>query len=363
MKKLLSLLLVLFLVPMACMFSACKKAEGYKLSSLKTDLLAIADKYETVTIEKDNLKFDYSTLKNKDDTVIDECIKSVEPYKNVERYNQVFYNLMDFSFDYVGVCSNDSFNIDINVRNDLKQKLDALDSAIQVVDINVQNLSNILNSSADTSNIIYIERLDTVLNSYNRLFVAGSEFTNAVADLYFNKILIDANPDISAIKAEEFETSRVINTLDARTKNVVSILTQNYIEVYVSKANLVDDLLGNFQALDLNVNSYSNKVAKLKVLDLTTEANIDKAVEIANSESRKAAFYEKAIQAYNMQEIIQNDRASFATACNDVDYLKMKTDENASSYDKICIRIIENYSYITNEYAETLGELLDLARL
>ena len=80
MKKLLCILLVLFLLPMTFMFSACKKEDSYKLVTLKSDLLSIADKYQTVVIEDDNLRFGYAELTKQDDTIIEDCINNVLNY-------------------------------------------------------------------------------------------------------------------------------------------------------------------------------------------------------------------------------------------------------------------------------------------
>ena len=363
MKKILCLLLVLFLIPTAFVFSACKEDDSYKIANLKTDVLGLADKYAVLVVENENLKFDYSIYKQEDKAKLADCVKNVEPYKNLERYNQVFYNLMDFSFDYVGACSNENFELSADYRNNIKTKLDALESSIKVVDVNTRALAEILHGSEDVTNQIYIERLDTVLTSYNRLFETGAEFNNAVADLYFNKILINSNPNIGLISQDKFETSVVINTLDARSKNAISLLTQNYIEMYVSKSTLVDELMkkdagGNFGTLDLTINSYGATVNKLRVLDLTKAENLQKAIETSSNQANKETFYQKAIQAYQIQEMVQNDRNSYEKACLDIEYLKVKNDEKANNYEKTCVKVIDNYSYITNQYAGTLAELI-----
>lgn len=358
MKKLLCLLLVLFLVPGTLIFSACGKDNGYKLSSMQSDLLAIADSYDSVVAEDNKLKFDYSCYKVGEKTVLADHIANTEPYTNVILYNQVFDNLMAFTFEYAGVCSSDSFNVDKNFRNGIKTKIDALSSSFDVIDVNLRSLAEII-SEDNATHEIYVSRLNNVLKAYKKLYTAGTNLANAVADLYFNNILYNANPNISEIKLEEFNASVVISNLNARTKNALSLLTQNYIETYVSNENLLNTLLGDsFSRLDLTVNGYNSYVGKLTVVDLRTSENIERAIEVANHENNKSSFYEKAIEAYNEQEIVQNDRNSYLKACEDVDYLKTKADDKASSYEKICVTVIENYSYITNAYSASLGELL-----
>ena len=364
MKKLLCLLLVLFLIPGAFLFSACAKDESYKLSNMQKDLLAIADDYKCVVAVDNKLKFDYSEFKVGERQVLANNINNLEPYTNVKLYNQVFDNLMAFTYEYAGICSNDSFKIDAKVRNDIKTKIDDLSASFEVIDINVRSLADIIITEDNSTNDIYISRLNNVLKSYGGLFKAGTELTNVIADLYFNKILYNSNPDISDIALEEFNSTVVVGNLNARVKNAISLLTQNYVETYISNEALVNQLLtnneGTYGKLNLEVGNYKHYVTKLTSVDLTVEENVEKAIEAGNIEHKKQSFYEKAIEAYNEQEIVQNDRKAFLKACKDVDYLKVKSEEKSSAYEKICVQIIDDYAYITNQYCSSLGELLDI---
>ena len=362
MKKFLSLLLVLLLIPGAFLFTACKEDDGYKLSNLQKDLLNIAEQHDIVVKVDDKLQFDYSSLKVAGQDILAEAVENVEPYKNLNLYNEVFYNLMEFTYDYVDVCSNDNYKLDAEYRNNIKAKLDEFNSNIDVVEIQVKNLANIMNEESDLTNEIYLSRLDNVMVAYNKLYNAGANLNNAISDLYFNKILYKSNPNISSISLKDFNSAIVINNLDARTKNALSLLTQNFIESYVSDGDLPETLLtkteSGFGTLDLTKFSYSTFVSRLRLVKLDTAESVEKAVEVANNEENKAAFYEKAIQVYNLQEMVQNDRVTYIKACADIDYQETKDNNKASSYEKICARIIENYIYITNNYCTDLGALL-----
>ena len=58
-RKILSLILVLMLLPIASVFSACGKDKGYNLNNLANDFNAIASDNNNIVLENGKFVFDY----------------------------------------------------------------------------------------------------------------------------------------------------------------------------------------------------------------------------------------------------------------------------------------------------------------
>ena len=114
-RKILSLILVLMLIPFASLFVACGN-NGYNLSNLKKDFLAIANANENVVAtEEKHLVFDYSGHAR-----LNGVIQSNYPYTIILDYNEIYNNLMAFTFDYIGVCSNNKAIEDKALKDKVK---------------------------------------------------------------------------------------------------------------------------------------------------------------------------------------------------------------------------------------------------
>ena len=61
--------------------------------------------------------------------------------------------------------------------------------------------------------------------------------------------------------------------------------------------------------------------------------------------------------------MVENDREAYLKASKDINYKEIKADDRASSYEKICARMIENYIYITNIYCTQLGQMLSMLKI
>jgi len=119
-RKILSLILVLMLLPIASIFVACGKDKGYNLNSLNEDFNQIVATNNNIKNDNGKFVFDYSTHNN-----LLNIITNTNPYKQIENYNYVFYNLMDFAYNYVPICSNNTLVKDVQIRNKLQKKAEA----------------------------------------------------------------------------------------------------------------------------------------------------------------------------------------------------------------------------------------------
>ena len=74
----------------------------------------------------------------------------------------------------------------------------------------------------------------------------------------------------------------------------------------------------------------------------------------------KQDFFELSIKLYNLQTILNNNYDIYMQACQDVVYSRVTSDINASDYESLCLNIIDNHSYIVDEYNAVLIDLLTI---
>ena len=60
----------------------------------------------------------------------------------------------------------------------------------------------------------------------------------------------------------------------------------------------------------------------------------------------------------SLQTILNNNYDIYIQTCEDVVYLRVAEDINASDYETLCLEIIDNYSYVVDEYNACLVDLL-----
>ena len=137
MKKLLSILLILFILPSVFMLSACGSDNAYKLSNLKTDYLKIAEGNENVNMEEGKIKFDYSKYVYDGKQILTEQIASTSPYKEISKYDLLLDNILGFVYECIDVCSSNTIEADAGIRNQLKADLDSLNSAVTELNTNI----------------------------------------------------------------------------------------------------------------------------------------------------------------------------------------------------------------------------------
>ena len=185
-----------------------------------------------------------------------------------------------------------------------------------------------------------LSRYKTLLEGYNDLLQTSINLTNSLSSLYYNNALNDANPDISKIKFEKFDASVVVSNIQNRIKYQISNLSQSFVEMYVD-GDLPNDIINKdkgFAKLDLNAYNYLSLVESI---NKSFEAKT--AAEFANNDVNKQKFYNLSVEAYTLQEVLDNNYEMFMKACNNVVYAEV--DEKASAEEKIYAEIIENNNH------------------
>lgn len=345
-KRFLSLILILFLLPGAVIFSACSKGGGYNLSNLKEDFYSIASDKDDDSIVKigNSIKFQYSSELNN-------AIESNGAYANLKEYNNIYENIMCFSFNYVEVCSNNEIKIDKDVKNSLEDKLNELHSSIKSVEVYTDSLETLLaTENASTENCL--NRYKTVLVSYEDLFEKASIFNAELNNIYFNYLISNSNPDITEVNAAVFDVSVIVSKLNARKCWQISNVASAYAEMFICGSEVANNII---KGVNLNLNP-----TEFKYKDMVTAINksVNEAKAIEYAEGNKLEFYQAAQKAYVAQTILNNDNSKYVNACNKIDYAKAKLDiDNQNNID---LKIIKDYSVVLVQYNAVMVEMLEI---
>lgn len=354
--KLLSLILILFLIPGSLVLSACKKEEGYEMSSLKSDFYSVAENEADNIVKVNNsLKFDYSKHNN-GEAFLQNIIANEAPYKELAKYNMLFENIIEFPCEYIEICSSTSAELSLITRNNLKSELDAFHKSMRDVSTSIDLLAEGLKIAENIRNVICLERYKNLLLSYETLYQTSSQLSNTISTIYYKDILVNSNPEIGAVSLSDFDAGTVVRTFRGRLLFQKSNLTQIFVEKYICGGDFAKEISTSETTLDLT--NYNNNIKAITLAETITEQQM---VEKANHENNKTNFYNLAIKAYNLQEILSNDATKFGRAAKEISYVYTTDNEDkASAYDKICVEIIDGYDFALGEYNEVLANMVSV---
>lgn len=355
----LSLLLCLLLIPGATIFTACGDGEGYQLSELRTDFNEIVTKYDNVNLTSDNrIEFDYSIYTYQNEQYFTDLVNSSRPYSHLNNfYNRLLDNSLQFVYNYIDRCSTNELDVEREKRNKMQFYLQSFDSALNDVSLNTSLVAEILrfNINGNMFNSVCMNRLKNLFDSYDNLYLAVYNITDCLSDIYFNYALSDYNFDFSSIKIDQFDANRVTNILDSKIQYNIVYLTRNYTERNVKGGSLSTTLTtdtNGFPEVGYNLQEYQQKVSQ------ADRSFSDTIGDEINASALKQDFFEASIKLYNLQTILNNNYDIYIQTCEDVVYLRVAEDINASDYETLCLEVIDNYSYVVDEYNACLVDLL-----
>lgn len=347
-RKFLSLILVFLLMPCAFLFSACKD-KGYNINNLQKDFYQVAANNENIKQVDSALVFDYTNHAK-----LNSVIEYNYPYTQLKEYNQVHNNLMEFTFDYIGKCSNNSAVKNVGLKNQLRKELDDLKKSYAEVNLLVNNMAEIVNLTNDIMDETTTSTYLDLLYAYEDLFACASKFNNTLANVYFNYVLPNGNPNIYKIGSENFDANVVVNKFDARLKYQKSNLSQCFVEMYVNGRELAQDIVEGEEYFDLDEYDYADNI---EAIDSFFDEIV--AVEKANSSSNKQKYYQLSVQAYNIQEALKNDNSKFVNACNKISYATFDW-QNSTAEEQMCYEIIEQRFELVSAYNDVLSNMLNM---
>lgn len=356
-----TLLLCLLLIPGALIFTACGETEGYQLSELRSDFNAIVTKYDNVNLTSDErIEFDYSIYTYQNEQYFTDLVNSSKPYSHLNNfYNKLFDNSLQFIYNYIDRCSTNELDVEREKKNELKTYLQEFDSALNDVSLNTSLVAEILrfNINGNMFNSVCMNRLKNLFDSYDDLYLSVYNITDCLSDIYFNYALSDYNFDFSSIDLDQFDANRVSNILDSKIQYNIVCLTRDYTERKVEGGSLSEKLTtdtNGFPTVGPDFEEYQIKVSQV---DRTFSATIGDEI---NYSVYKQDFFELSIKLYNLQTILNNNYDIYMQACQDVVYSRVASDINASDYESLCLNVIDNHSYIVDEYNAVLIDLLTI---
>jgi len=348
-KRILSLILVLALIPTAFFFAACGKSTQNNLSTLDDEFYAIATEYDNFVYEDDVLKVsltNHNKLKNAVNA-------SNNQYRYIKNYNEMFESLMCFSSEYVDECANYKPGVDKKTKNRIFNDLEALKLEVTAVNRAIETLSGMMVASSSITSNSCLVAYENLLLTYEDMFEKAIAFNNTMVDLYYNRVLRSGNPNIAVIDIENFNVELVINKLQGRVRYQRANLTQSFIKMYIEGGNLAHNLAYGQISLDTSKYNYANNMQAISYT-----INMEQAIDRANA--NKVAFYNYAVQAYNLQEILSMDIGRLSYACRTI--CMARIDENSTAIENMCADIIrENYNTLT-QYSAALSGMVNIIK-
>ena len=349
-KKLLSLVLILVMLPVALLFTGCKS--NYDLSALEQDYKNIYSSCETIKLDENNtIVIDYSNY----DYFNNQVEMSQQIYGHVKKYNEMLTNMMAFATKYVSPISKGEFEIDKNDGKQLKNQLEELETSLKNLDVAMKDTAYYVQLVQDPSNQHCLVKLNYLFNCYNAAYEDAFNFNSTLMEIYFSSV---QTKDYT--KVNDFSVIEAIYTskFEARLIQQIVFTTQVYVEINIDDQQFSQtisiDKADNFGGKQTEYNTYTNTVNALKrTFTAATAENANENLE------KKEAFKELTVKLNNIQQVMNNEISYYKNACNSVKYSEKFNNINADKFDKSNIQLISSFKLLNDSYNTTLNGMLD----
>lgn len=348
-----SLILCFMLVFTGAIFTACKKDAGYDLNNLNTDFTSINYvniKYNT-TYKK--IEIDYSKyLLDGNQYLTNEINTPTSPYSVLGKFDTLLQNSMEFTYSFMDNIAKTK-NVNTNLRNQTKRELDVLKGKLKLLDEDISVLAEkmeiTLKSHQPSTSTTCLDEFEILLSAYSDVLQASYNFNTSISTIYFDYCLTTAKKDYSKINLQDFSTSEGVGNLNARIKEQIVNLTQTYFEENLKSKEVFKQL-----KTETSDSFNSNFNYALYITDLSKINNVISSV----TEDKKQSLLNANIKLYNIQSILNNERDMYKKASNEIDYISVKNDINASNYDIVKAQIIEDHNTFIKHINKTITDIL-----
>ena len=340
MKKFLCLLIMLCMLPVSAIFlTSCKKDSD--ITEFYTSYINIAEKNEFLTLVPVN--YDYG-LNIQADKIDLDYSKSAELSALVENSSTNYYQLKYFyqaeldnslaPLYFFGKSLSQSKEISQKQCNALFEKLKSLEEEYVSIDYYFNILASSLKSTtSDSINQTYLKKL---FAQYERTIEKASSLSALVNNLYFNKVLTNANPNYTKNSYEELSDADLVaiaNSVKFRVYYYKSMYANIYNELYINGNGLDDKIINGFNVETLTYKPY----------DYISSINSLTTKEIQQLRNNKQTIYENIVSLHNIQNQIDDDYDYFSQVKDEVIYAKINS--SSSVYEKNCGTMIEQFAY------------------
>ncbi|MBQ8430703.1 MAG: hypothetical protein IJX26_02005 [Clostridia bacterium] len=303
MKKIIPILIICFVLPvLALTLSACKNKSNNILNFYSTYLSTVDDSKMLITaslpdrFENDKIKkvgFNYSNELN-------EKISNITAFS----YTKTLYEVaLDDALGPMYLYSNSLIEAKLSKKqvNSLYEKLDDLQN-------NIISTAEKLNTVENTqNNETALQNLMKFYSSFEDTITVASNLSGEISRIYFNKVLINSNPNYSTKTNQNID----LESVAISTKNRLIYYKSIYVDVYF-KTKIVGH---NIPLYIINGNSIPT-YEPYEYFKNTTYSTIFSE----SAESYRNELYNLAISLFEIQLYFDSEYQKYQTAINKINY-------------------------------------------
>ncbi len=350
MKKVLSLLLILIILPAtAFAMLGCDKNKDAK--DFYNSYLKIASNSQHLTLTEANNNYNLNI--NSEKIIIKYSPQlatlvsdELRPYKYLDTFYQ---KLLDDSLAPLYL-----FGAEISKSNKVTEKqvemlysrLSDLEADYEDIDYYSEILMSSLKSSAmETVNLSHLKRL---FEQYEQILDSASNLSALVCDIYFNNILTNSNLNYSSKKVSELTDTDLTNiTINIRSRLYYykSIYANVYNQMYIKGNKIYENLINmSFSPEIYNPYSYISSIKSLTSLP------------IEELRDNKTDIYNNMLSLYKIQSNISTAYNHFVTASKNIVYSEItdNSTEDQISYANIMDQFAGGIAYDSYEIIKNL---------
>ena len=362
-RKILNLIIALVILCGGFAFSACGDGHvGYQLVNLATDYRTYVGSIQNIklgdTKNSNTITFNYDSYVSNGSSYLSNKINDTSannPYAYINSYyNVIFDNSLTFVYNYIDICSNSTIQAPSSLRNETKASLDQFYNALKRTSGNVEAVADQIRQ--DKSLDIRLEGLNNLFDSYTDLYKSAFKLSNNLTDIYYNYAINDSNPNYSTVALDNYDSSKTLVLLKSRVRQHISEMTEKYFDMYINGSSISSAFVYSSSAVAgilSNFNKYSSVL-------FNVQDDIDNLSQDLNASQEKKNFLDLAISMHNYQTILDNSAAIYKQAANDIVYLKIKNNTDATQYEQYCVTIIENHAFVLENLNTIYKGMIDI---
>lgn len=345
MKKLYSLLLILFILPTVFVFTACEDTKNYSMLEFYNTYLAISEESEYLTKTAMPEKFQTENTQIVDFVYSEDLsrkISTISAYSYIDSlYNTMLDDAMGPTYLY-GNSLSQAKNLSNSDKEYLYTQLETLKSNYKEIAIRLGDLERTQNSQTASASLakLYASYEDTILTAIN--------LSSKISSIFYNKIM--EVPNVNYIDMDENKIN--LEEVVIRTLNRLAYYKLAYVDIYFETKILGCDIPNKI------INSIFNSVyepyetMKNKVYSHTIKSDI---------ETKRKQIVELARTLYNLQTVFEDEYSKYQSSCEKIVYGKVDSKSTALEIGhKQIIDAFAGAGGIAYQSYLTVKEILDL---
>ena len=338
MKKVYSILLILFILPTIFIFCGCQDKETRDIKSFYSNYLAISEQHELLTKKATPARFLTSTeevVGFKYSSDLNAKISTIPAYSYI---NSLYNTMLDDALGPMYLYGNMLAKTKISDKDNkyLYSKLDILKTNFVEIASRVGDLERNQNTS-----VVASASLSKLYTSYEQAIVTAIDISSKISSIYYNKIMINPNMNYTIMNEDEINLEEIA----IKTLNRLTYYKMVYVDVFLQTQILGYDIPNQIINGTYNSGYEPYEVTKNKLYSNTVKQDI---------ENNRKDIVELAKTLYNIQLHFETEYNNYITATKNITYSKVNKDSNSTelAYKQIIDTFsntngIAYYSYLT----------------